>query len=336
MRRCISTCRGQVAALYAVILVTLVGAIALGTDVAVMYVNWQHMQKVADAAALAGANYLAGYTFSGTAASGCGSESDAAKTAACTYAANNGLAAAGLTINEPTGTTIRVVAQETSLPYYFGKVLGLNTYSVSAGATATAGGPIGTVTQGLFPVGLQCTAPCSLSSLDPGQSVSFGSKFVGGLAPGNWQWLNPTGGSGGGDSALSSAIESGASASFTVGGTIQSEPGNKGNSGPVKTALADRLDSCPSIADPCTSAGGNPSDIPAGDPCLVVIPAVDYHGCTGNCSLTIEGFAEIYLEPATTTSTDINGCFVSAVVPNTIASSSAPALGALQVPVLIQ
>jgi putative Flp pilus-assembly TadE/G-like protein len=79
MTRWISTCRGQVAALYAVILVTLVGAIALGTDVAVMYVNWQHMQKVADAAALAGANYLAGYTFSGTAASGCGSEPEPQK-----------------------------------------------------------------------------------------------------------------------------------------------------------------------------------------------------------------------------------------------------------------
>jgi hypothetical protein len=52
--------------------------------------------------------------------------------------------------------------------------------------------------------------------------------------------------------------------------------------------------------------------------------------------MTIEGFAEIYLEPATTTGTNINGCFVQAVVPNTIASSSAPALGALQVPVLIQ
>ncbi len=329
----ISICRGQIAALYAVILVTLVGAIALGTDVAAMYVNWQHMQKVADAAALAGANYLAGYTFSGTAASGCGSESDAAKTAACTYASNNGLAAAGLTINEPTATTIRVVAQETGLPYYFGKVLGLNTYTVSAGATATAGGPIGTVTQGLFPVGLQCTAPCSLSSLDPGQSVSFGSKFVGGLAPGNWQWL---GLGGEGASTLGSNIEYGATSSYTIGQTINSSPGNKGNSGPVKSGLAARLSSCESISDPCTSGGGNSNNIPPGDPCLVVVPAVDYSGCTGNCTLTIEGFAEIYLEPATTTSTNINGCFVSAVVPNTIASSSAPALGALQVPVLIQ
>jgi hypothetical protein len=115
---------------------------------------------------------------------------------------------------------------------------------------------------------------------------------------------------------------------------IQSEPGNKGKSGPVKDALQARLDSCPSIADPCS--GGNPSDIPPGDPCLVVVPAVDYHGCTGNCGLTIEGFAMIYLEPATTTSTNINGCFVKAVTSDSISVASAPGLGAQQVPKLTQ
>jgi hypothetical protein len=52
--------------------------------------------------------------------------------------------------------------------------------------------------------------------------------------------------------------------------------------------------------------------------------------------MTIEGFALIYLEPSTTTSTNINGCFVQAVTANTIASSSAPALGAEQVPTLTQ
>jgi len=96
------------------------------------------------------------------------------------------------------------------------------------------------------------------------------------------------------------------------------------------------LNSCPSIADPCTSGGGNPSNIPAGDPCLVVAPAVDFHGCTGNCTLTIEGFAMIYLEPATTTSTNINGCFVNAVAANSIAASTAPGLGAVEPPTLSQ
>jgi len=171
MKKPLRNSRGQVTVLYAGICAILIGAIALGADVAVMYANWQQMQKTADAAALAGANYLGGYTFAGTAASGCTGQPDDASKAACTYAVDNGLAAANLTITEPTSSTIQVVAQETSLPYFFGKALGLNTYNVSATAIAHATGPSGTVTQGVFPVGLQCTAPCNLSSLDPGQSV---------------------------------------------------------------------------------------------------------------------------------------------------------------------
>jgi hypothetical protein len=228
-----------------------------------------------------------------------------------------------------------VAAQRTGLPYYFGKVIGLNTYSVSATATGQASQAVGTVKHGMFPVGLQCTDPCTLSSMNPGQGVSFGSKFVGGLAPGNWQWLDPTGGSGGGDAALTAAIAGGAPTSFTIGSAIVSEPGNKGNSGPVKSALTGRLNSCPSISNPCTSAGGNPNNIPASDPCLVIVPAVDYHGCTGSCPLTIEGFALIYLDPSATTSTNINGCFVKAVAADTITSITAPQLGAEMPPSLI-
>jgi Putative Flp pilus-assembly TadE/G-like len=338
MKKIFANSRGQVAVLYAGIAAVLIGAIALGSDVAVMYVNWQQMQKTADAAAIAGANYLAGYTFTGTPASGCSGEPDAAQTAACTYAVDNGIAVSDLTLTEPTLTTIQVVAAQSGseTPYLFAKVLGMGSYAVSATAVASAGGPVGTVKQGLFPVGLQCTSPCNLGSLDPGQSVSFGAKFVGGLAPGNWQWLNPTGGSGGGDSQLSAAIGSGDSASFSIGDTIQSEPGNKGNSKPVGNALSSRLKSCQAISDPCTSGGGNPTDIPPNDPCLVVVPAVDFHGCTGNCSLTIEGFAEIYLEPATTTGTSINGCFVKEITADSIASSGAPGLGAEQVPALAE
>lgn len=340
MNKVLDKSRGQVAVLYALIGAVLIGAVALGADAAMMYVNWQQTQKVADAAALAGANYLVGYDFTGTPATGCTGEPDSASKAACTYAVDNGIAAGDLTITEPNGgNDILVAVQQSGNPYFFAKALGLSSYTVAATAESAAGGNIGTVLQGLFPVGLQCDKPCSLSNFDPGQSVSFGAKFVGGLAPGNWQWLNPTGGSGGGDSALESAIENGSSAEFSVNppnNVIQSEPGNKGNSNPVNTALSERLSKCDSIADPCTSGGGNPSDIPPGDPCLVVVPAVDFGGCTGNCPLTIEGFAMIYLEPATTTGTSINGCFVKAIAADSIASSSAPGLGAEQVPTLSQ
>jgi hypothetical protein len=346
MKKSLGWARGQIAVLYSLIAVVLVGAVALGADVAVMYMDWEQMQKTADAAAIAGANYLAGYVFVGTPAPGCSGQPDSATKAACTYAVDNGLAVANLTITEPTATTIKVVAHEDTQPYFFAKVLPvkkgdtpLSTYAVSATAVAQAGGNVGTVKQGLFPVGLQCTNPCSLSSFDPGQDVTFGKKFVGGLAPGNWQWLDPTGGSGGGDSALSAAIQNGSSALFSINppnNVINSEPGNKGNSKPVKDALAARLASCTTPSDPCTSAGGDLKNITPGDPCLVVVPAVDYHGCTGNCGLTIEGFAMIYLEAATTTSTHIDGCFVKAITADSIASSSAPGLGAQQPSALTQ
>jgi hypothetical protein len=92
MKKPLGSFRGQIAVLYAGMIVGLLGATALATDIAVMYLNWQHVQKGVDAAATAGANYLTGLAFTGTAAAGCGSESDDAEKAACTYAANNGSA----------------------------------------------------------------------------------------------------------------------------------------------------------------------------------------------------------------------------------------------------
>jgi Flp pilus assembly protein TadG len=326
--------KGQMMVLYAGIVAVLLGATALCTDVAVMYVNSIQLQKGADSAAIAGATYLTGLAFSGAAA-GCTTAagfSDDAQIAACTYASNNGIAVdANLTITEPTASTLKVAAQRTNLPYYFGKVIGLSTYSVSATSTGQAAEAVGTVRDGMFPVGLQCTSPCTLSNMDPGQSVSFGKKFVGGLAPGNWQWLDLANG----DAGLGNAIVNGAPASYKIGVTIGSEPGNKGNSNPVITNLATRLSQCHPIADPCTAAGGNPKTIPVGDKCLVIVPAVDYKGCNGNCTMTIEGFALIYLEPHNTTGTSINGCFVQAVAPDTLTSLTAPQLGADMPPILI-
>ncbi len=335
MNRLLKYSKGQMIVLYAGILAILLGVTGLCTDVAMMYLNSIQLQKAADTAAIVGATYLSGLAFSG-AATGCTTAagySDDAEKAACTYAAHNGVTVdANLAVTEPTGTTVKVALQRTDLPYYFGKVIGLNTYSVAATATGQAAQSAGTVKSGMFPVGLQCNDPCTLSSMDPGQSVSFGSKFVNGLAPGNWQFL-VVGATG--DSALGTNINSGAATSFTIGDALTSEPGNKGNSQNVVSGLNSRLARCHSIADPCTAAGGNPNDIPAGDACLVIVPAVDYHACNGSCPITIEGFALIYLEPATTTGTSINGCFVKAVASDTITTPTAPQLGAEMPPSII-
>jgi hypothetical protein len=347
MKKIFGKSRGQMMVLYSGAIVALLGAVALGSDVALMYVNWQQAQKTADAAAIAGANYLTGIVLGTnfTVDPGCTGQPDAASQAACTYVAKNGLAtdSESLKITEPTASSIKVVTNRTD-PYYFAKVLNvipgvsISNYNTSATAIAQGPGNIGTVRKGMFPVGLQCTNPCTLSSLDPGQSVSFGSKFVGGLAPGNWQWLS-LGGTGA--STLGTNIQNGASGSYSIGDTINSSPGNKGNSNPVSTGLADRFTACAaeeskvSFSEPCSAAAKNPTDIPHDDPCLVVVPAVDYHGCTGNCSMAIEAFALIYLDK-TSSPTQIDGCFVSTVAKDTIASSTAPGLGGLVVDALTQ
>lgn len=327
--------KGQVMVLYALALPALIGAIALGADVAVMYVNWQAAQRAADASALAGANYLSGFAFTGTAATGCSAYSDDAQKAACTYAASNGLTVgANLQITEPTSSTIKVSAQRTGLPYQFGRAVGLTTYDLSVTAVAEASAPVQTVNDGLFPIGLQCAPPCTPDSLIGGQHLTFGAKFVDGIAPGNWQYLDVSTGHGGGTPELKNAISGGVSGSFTMGQTIYSEPGNKGV--PVANTFAARMRSCDSYGgtDPCS--GTNPKDLlKPGDPCLVIVPVVNFNGCTGACGMTIEGFAQVYLEPSST-STNMVGCYVSAVAPDTIGSSGAPALGPVQPPKLIQ
>src|SRR3984893_2898446 len=91
--------RGQMAVIMTFAMATLLGAMALGTDVAVMYFNWFQLQKGADAAALAGAFYLTPSNSTqypidsvAVAAAGCGGQSDDASKAACLYAYNNKMA----------------------------------------------------------------------------------------------------------------------------------------------------------------------------------------------------------------------------------------------------
>jgi len=347
--------KGQAAVMMTLVMATLLGAVALGTDVAVLYFNWMQLQKAADAAALAGAGRLTALPDpSGTVAA---NATDAAKGYACLNGIddphNTNPAICPNPVNNPdyvdqvnfitvdpndTQVSIKLTRQ---VPYYFAKVLGLQTGRVAAGATAQVSQPVGTIKGGLFPAGIQCDSPCkSLAQLDPGQSVTFGQKFVGGIAPGNWNWLDL--GQGNGASQLGQAIADGASGTFTVGQTVSSSPGNKGNSNPVKTGFQDRMNRHNSDfagVDPnsiCTSSGGNPTKILPGDPLLVTAPAVDFNGCTGKgqCNPTIEGFVEVYLTAQSGGS--IDGCIVQAIAAQSVGSSSAPQLGALAPPTLIR
>jgi len=79
------------------------------------------------------------------------------------------------------------------------------------------------------------------------------------------------------------------------------------------------------------------------DPLLVTIPVGDTSGCTGSCTFTVSGFVEVYLTGLTQGSCtvkdpcwNLTGCFVKADTPGGGGSASAPQLGSIPPPNLIQ
>jgi Flp pilus assembly protein TadG len=349
--------KGQMAVVMTFAIATLLGAMALGTDVAVMYFNWVQLQKAADAAALAGANYLATTNkFASTSvATGCGTYSDDPQKAACTYAVKNGMNVSEITVNEPgqglpasaPTPNIQVALSRTNLPYFFGRVIGLNTYSVAARATAQSNGPVGTVYRGLFPAGINCT-PVNGKCPSVPDSLAFGQKFT--FGPGNWAWLNLDG------TTLRSQISIGSTASLSMT-TVVTKPGV--DAGQVRQGFSARLtdynnfmanpanSACTSYSYSTVCSTTSPVTPCVGDPLAVVVPTVSYTGGAGSLTIAIDGFAMLYLNPTQTCldgspkppcngNAGLDACFVQMMAPNSVAGSGAPNLGATSQPILIQ
>lgn len=375
--------RGQMIIIFTLVLPVLLGAMALGADFAIIFFNRIAVQKAADAAALAGASQL-----TGVAGSWSSVQPDAVEYAdgyACLNGVNDPKSTSPTICPTPptqpsgfvdqivfvngTDTSVSVGIRRT-VPYFFGKMIGLQNASVAATATATVYHPVGG--SGLLPIGVQCTAPCSnISNLAGG--VTFGTKFLANVvdpyATGNWSWVNV--GQGTGASDLKAALESGGSANASIGDPIPTVTGIK--TGPASAGLAARLASCSAAAynaanpttpfkgnttyDPCSNGGqvggtagiGGADAYPTGwavpstDPCLVTLPALDFTGCSGgSCSPALEGFVQVYLEQDSGfvsgpggTSLHLDGCFVQGATDyNTVGGSGGPALGPISPPVL--
>ena len=165
--------KGQMAVVMTFAMATLLGAMALGTDLAVVYYNWVQLQKGADIAALAGAQYFRQTpppkVTNGNCPSGAlnGPNRDA-ENGACAYAITNGAApsdilqinspaTSGPGLNVPAGVqTVQVYLKRTNIPLYFLKVLhpSFSHYGVSAVATAVGPSNVNGTGPGLFPIGM--------------------------------------------------------------------------------------------------------------------------------------------------------------------------------------
>jgi Flp pilus assembly protein TadG len=331
MKRLFAHSRGQVAVVYTLAVVTLVGAVAFGTDVAVMYMNWQQLQKSVDSAALAGANFL--YDVN----------SSVASTTATTYAQSNGVKSSEVTTSVAADRSSITVSAQRNVPYYFAKVLGLSTQLVQVTATASAPnnptcigvcnpdgtptdtpGTYGTATgeYGLIPVGLQYT-----TNYTADQSVLLtmgGTGNNGTWGPGNWGSL-ALGAPGG--NMLRSNFADGYTGPVAVGQWVNTDTGIK--SGPVAQGLQDRIN-----AGLSEFPGGTYANHNWNDPRVGIIPLVDWVNINGASAVQVKGFAAVWLDSVN--GGQISAHFIKQVAASAYGNSGGPSYGVHGQPILIK
>jgi Flp pilus assembly protein TadG len=315
---------GQIAVIYAGVLIGLLGAVALSVDVMMMYYHWALVQKAVDSSALAGVHSLPNSPAN-------------ADTVARAYGLNNGLAASEITavkcIDTINGTyacsdtahqpanfnpsQLTVTASRT-VPYYFARALGLMNGAVEVSGTSQLGDSPKTVGPNCI---LNCTGVVGSSNGPPATSGAVSgtcgnspgqydvlpiavdnktaSSWVKGAsytlnrvdANGNGAWPDAPGNwglvtlcEGNGGAGLRTSIANGFYGPISIGQTLTSEPGAK--VGPVNQGFADLL---------ATSVDSYPT-VSQSDPRAVIVPLVDFSNCHGKCDLPVTGFLSFYVD----------------------------------------
>ncbi|MGZ3618874.1 MAG: pilus assembly protein TadG-related protein [Candidatus Binataceae bacterium] len=314
--------RGQIAVALILVMIPLLGAIGLGSDLGLLYFHWGILQKAADAAVLAGAGYLPNHP-------------STAQTTATGYATKNGVRTTEITSNTVAADNMSItMTTSRTVPYYFLQLVGVTSGTVKP--IAKAGIQQDTEqSRGLIPVGLPCTSTsCSYTTGTLYQLVQAGANGASGgswsIGPGNWGRL-ALGGSGA-DQFLNNLIN-GYQGSINVGGTVNAETGQV--NGPTSQGVDDRVNTGMAI----NGAVANPTlaTVPAYDPRLVAVPLVDFTGATGtSTTVPVMGFALMWLDSYTSKGANktLNAYFLG-TVPVTSVPSTVHTFGQLH-PILLQ
>lgn len=294
--------RGQTAVIFALATVTLVGAMALGTDIAVLYFNWSQLQKAADAAVLAGATFLP-------------NDTTKAKSTAISYAESNGVAANE--INSPTfaDNDLQIsLSINRQVPYYFARVLGLTSGHVSVSSTAVSSPPPCTIGA---PIDSGTNCPNTTSPVNPtcgggtgqydvlpiavdnqtaaawvqgqGYTLNRVQPSQNGNGPwpdaaGNWGTINLCGSSNNGGAGVRDSIADGFFGPISIKQTLQTLTGVK--DGPISQGFAARIG----------ASTDNPTNFDPSDPRAVIVPLVNFAGCNGTCQVPVTGFMAFYID----------------------------------------
>ncbi|MBF6570204.1 MAG: hypothetical protein IVW54_15140 [Candidatus Binataceae bacterium] len=322
--------KGQIAVIVALVLPVLIGAIALGTDVAIFYFNWVQLQKAADAGVLGGANYLP-------------DNPNQAVASANQLAETDGVASGEIVSTTVASNDLSITMQvKRQVPYYFARVLGLSNGSVAATATAAApyapstvnagtpsqvppGGDNGATNgsfgssvgqNGLMPIGLDYN-----TVYNDGQQITLQQGQVG---HGNWDLL-ALGGVGGAN--LRANIANGYTGQISVGDWVNTEPGIK--VGPVDQGFQDRLNAA-QLSDP----SGTYASHALNDPRVLIVPVVDWENPNGRQAVLVKAFATVWLDGYNGGYVTVN--FISQVIANSFGDPNAPGYGSRGTPILIK
>jgi Putative Flp pilus-assembly TadE/G-like len=263
--------KGQIAVIVTLAVPVMVGVLALCCDVAVMYLNWQNLQKAADAGALAGATYLA---LSPT----------EAEQQARTYAMRNGLADDEITSIVLDGSAtpprwITVNAQRT-VPHYLARVFGLMRAPVRVSATAQIQ-PVNKA-KGLVPIGVNCPSGIAANCFTAGTPVDLKLAMAG---PGNWYPVQL--GAPGGNSYRNN-IENGSAQGVAIGDWINTEPGDL--VGPTQQGFNFRAQQAQQ-SDP----EGSFSSHAINNQLVIELPLVNWDNVSGKSQVQVTGFAEFWI-----------------------------------------
>lgn len=283
MRLSFNDQRGAAILIVAAALVALLGFGALVVDVGVLYINRERLSNAADAAALAGAQFLP-------------EKPATAVSTAEHYAGENGVQAGELTVDVGTDDRSITVDAERQVSLSLAKVLGFASTTVTGHAKAQIGGADEVF--GVAPLGIpeQTLEYGRLYSL----KVAGGAGEVGNFGALSLGWV--------GCQTYEDNLRDGYPGWLKVGDVILSEPGNMSN--PTNRALDYRItghESC-TYDNHCLNC-----------PRVLIVPVYRYLGeLSGRSEIEIVGFAAFFVNGTSGQGVDcsVDGHFIKTFTRN--------------------
>lgn len=284
---------GAAIVIISIAMVAILGFMSLVTDFGLLALNKERLQNACDAAALAGSRELP--------------DQANAILVASDYLQNNDVSPTEAEISFPqvNGAPTIQVSVKHSVEFFFAKVLGINSGTVSGSAQAVCGG-ISSAT-GIVPFSI------------PDQNLQFGVEYT--LKYGGGDGDNGNFGAlalgGNGANNYRSNIKNGYNGRISVGDWVTTEPGNM--SGPTSDGVNYRMSQC---THQCT-----PNDYQLDCPRVITIPIYDPNMLGhGRSEVKIVGFALFLLTGVDGNGNKnvVHGYFLNSVPPNSSNVSTDP------------